>query len=321
MAPRREREHADQSAAATVDLRVHDDQDDGELRDLRQGDLESDGVVADQQPPKAVGPEARIEVRSGSRAGPAGGDRVVRAGLVRRHVDAEDIEGVRHLAERVGPGERGNERRTRQVEVALLRVGETFGEQHDVERLVAGGRAEDLRRSDDDAVSGAHLVLTVGVSPLRASAAAQRKARDVYGTGGRREARTTVGAGDDAHDCHVIGLLYRRQRDGECSALRRYINPGDGVFMALGKDFRAAAECPGRRDARERAFSRIPGVEVVPRSAGARLARLRYDHLDGLLSHESHLVAFVLEDEADRWPRLESWGLVGHDGSVLAVRG
>ena len=312
---RREREDADRSAAPTIDLRVHDDQDDGELRDLRQGDLEGDGVVADQQPAQAVGSEARIEVRGGSRAGAAGGNRVVRAGLVRGHVDAEDIEGVRHLTERVGPGERGHERRTRQVEVALLRVGEAFGEQHDVERLVARGGAEDLRRADDDAVSGAHRFITV-----EASAAGERKARDVYCARGRREARATVGAGDDAHDGHVIGLLDRRQRDGECAALRWYVNPGDWFFMALGKDFRAAAECSWCRDARERAFSRIAGVEVVPRRAGARRAGLRYDHLDGLLRHEPHLFAFVLEDEADRWPRLEASRLVGHSGLAVVSR-
>ena len=52
--------------------------------------------------------------------------------------------------------------------LALAESVRAFGEQHDVECLAARGSAEDLRRSEDDAVSGAHLFLAVGVSPLRA---------------------------------------------------------------------------------------------------------------------------------------------------------
>ena len=155
-----EREYADRPAAPAVDLRVDDDEHNREFRHLRQGDLKGDCVVADQQPAEAVGSEPRIEIGVWRRARAARGDRIVRAGLVRRDVDAEDIERVRHLAERVGPGERGHERRTGSVEVALLRVGEALGQEHDVEGLASGRGAKDLCRAEHDAVSGAHRRLS-----------------------------------------------------------------------------------------------------------------------------------------------------------------
>ena len=92
--------------------------------------------------------------------GTARRDRIVGAGLVRRDVDAEDVERVSHLAERIGSGERGHERRTGGVEVVLLRVGEAFRQEHDVEGLISGRGAKDLCRAEYDAVSGAHRRLS-----------------------------------------------------------------------------------------------------------------------------------------------------------------
>ena len=78
----------------------------------------------------------------GARA--AGGDRVVGAGIGRADVDPEDVDRRAQLVERRRGPEGVDERRARVVEVVLLCGGEAFGQEHDVERPIAGRSAEDL---------------------------------------------------------------------------------------------------------------------------------------------------------------------------------
>ena len=137
---------ADRAAAAAVDRRVDDDEHGGELGHLRGGHLQRGGRVAEQQPADAVAAEGRVEVGAGCRARAAGRGRVVGAGVGRADVDPEDVDRRGQLVERRRAAERGHERCAGGVEVVLLRGGEALGEQDDVERAVARGAAEDLRR-------------------------------------------------------------------------------------------------------------------------------------------------------------------------------
>ena len=147
--------------ASTPEAKRNRRNDDGELgdqlRELSGGDDQSRRGIADEEGPDVVDAEARVEIGPRRRAGSSGGNGIVGAGIGRPDVHPEDVDRRPELIEGWRGPERVEERRARRVEVGLLPGGESFGEQHDIERTVPRGASEDLRGSNDGAVRRTHL--------------------------------------------------------------------------------------------------------------------------------------------------------------------